>query len=206
MAKALTTPKGTARFAALEIPDEFTPEQGEKQIKYKTDLILDGNAESTKKLIERLEELRDEHYDSLPKRKRDKLDKAAVYENEYDENDEATGNVIFKFKCNAQFTDAQGNVHKLRPERVDAHKRALPLTTRIFGGSTIKVAFKPIPYDGFGKVGVSLRLMAVQVIELRQNSAASMFDDEDGFAAEDEDTEDSADAGESEDDSDDDMF
>ena len=51
----------------------------------------------------------------------------------------------------------------------------------------MKVAFEPIPYvmASTKKVGVSLRLKAVQVIDLVEygNSAASVFDEEDGYVA-----------------------
>jgi hypothetical protein len=49
------------------------------------------------------------------------------------------------------------------------------------------VAFEPIPYvmQATKRVGVSLRLKAVQVIDLVEygNTAASVFDEEEGFIA-----------------------
>jgi hypothetical protein len=57
----------------------------------------------------------------------------------------------------------------------------------IGNGSRVKVAFEPFPYimQSTKKVGVSLRLKAVQVIDLVEygNSAASVFDEEDGYVA-----------------------
>jgi hypothetical protein len=54
-------------------------------------------------------------------------------------------------------------------------------------GSDVKVAFEPMPYmvAGTKKVGVSLRLKAVQVIDLVEygSPATSVFDEEDGFTA-----------------------
>ena len=59
--------------------------------------------------------------------------------------------------------------------------------TLVGNGSKVKVAFEPIPYvmPSTKKAGVSLRLKAVQVIDLVEygNSATSVFDEEDGYVA-----------------------
>jgi hypothetical protein len=51
----------------------------------------------------------------------------------------------------------------------------------------VKVAFEPVPYvmPSTKKAGVSLRLKALQVIDLVEygNSATSVFDEEDGYVA-----------------------
>lgn len=72
-----------------------------------------------------------------------------------------------------------------KPTVVDSKKTPLPEDTRVGGGSKIRMAVELYAYDG----GVSLRLKAVQVLELVEygNSAAAAFDEvEDGFTASDD--------------------
>ena len=70
---------------------------------------------------------------------------------------------------------------------VDAKRTPMTDEIAVGNGSDVKVAFEPMSYmvSGTKKVGVSLRLKAVQVIELVEygSPAASVFDEEDGFTA-----------------------
>lgn len=105
------------------------------------------------------------------------------YEPEYDENGDATGNVIFKFKAKSVKKD--GSPRKLMI--VDAKRTPMTdLGVEVGNGSIVKVAFNPIAnYVPAQKtVFVSLYLSAVQVIELNQyNGASNLFDEEDGYVA-----------------------
>ena len=98
-----------------------------------------------------------------------------------------TGNVEFKFKLKAKVQKRDGTYYEQQPAVLDSKK--VPMTNDILigNGSRVKVAFEPIPYvmASTKKAGVSLRLKAVQVIDLVEygNSAASVFDEEDGFVA-----------------------
>ena len=98
-----------------------------------------------------------------------------------------TGNVEFKFKLKAKVQKRDGSWYEQEPVVLDAKKTPLTGDTLIGNGSKVKVAFEPIPYvmQSTKKVGVSLRLKAVQVIDLVEygNSASSVFDEEDGFVA-----------------------
>lgn len=96
-----------------------------------------------------------------------------------------TGNVEFKFKLKAKVQKRDGTYYEQQPTVLDSKKVPVSGDTLIGNGSKVKVAFEPIPYvmASTKKVGVSLRLKAVQVIDLVEygNSAASVFDEEDGF-------------------------
>lgn len=98
---------------------------------------------------------------------------------------DATGNVEFKFKLKAKIQKKDGTWYEQEPAVVDAKRTPITKETLIGNGSKVKVAFEPIPYvmQATKKVGVSLRLKAVQVINLVEygNSSSSMFDEEDGF-------------------------
>ena len=98
-----------------------------------------------------------------------------------------TGNVEFKFKLKAKVQKRDGSYYEQQPAVLDSKKVPMSKDTLIGNGSKVKVAFEPIPYvmASTKKVGVSLRLKAVQVIDLVEygNSAASVFDEEDGYVA-----------------------
>ena len=59
-------------------------------------------------------------------------------------------------------------------------------STAVGNGSTVKIAVEPFPYvmQSTKQVGVSLRLKAMQVIDLVEYGApSSIFDEEDGYVA-----------------------
>lgn len=105
------------------------------------------------------------------------------FETEYDENGDATGNLVFKFKAKAR--TKEGGLRKIMV--VDAKRKPMTdLGIEIGNGSTVKVAFNPIAnYVPAQKtIFVTLYLSAVQVIELNEyNGASNLFDEEDGYVA-----------------------
>lgn len=110
-----------------------------------------------------------------------------TYEADTDEAGTPTGDVIFKAKMKARVKSREGKVYEQKPMVVDAKKTPMEGNTLIGNGSTIKIAVEPIPYmmQATKTVGVSLRLKAVQVIDLVEygNNAVSIFEEEDGFVA-----------------------
>ena len=107
-----------------------------------------------------------------------------VYDRDTGDN---TGNVEFKFKLKAKVQKRDGTYYEQQPAVLDSKKVPMGKDTLIGNGSKVKVAFEPITYvmASTKKVGVSLRLKAVQVIDLVEygQSAASVFDEEDGYVA-----------------------
>ena len=98
-----------------------------------------------------------------------------------------TGNVEFKFKLKAKVRKRDGGSYEQQPTVVDSKRVPMDKDIMIGNGSKVKVAFEPVPYvmPSTKKAGVSLRLKAVQVIDLIEygNSATSVFDEEDGYVA-----------------------
>jgi hypothetical protein len=90
-----------------------------------------------------------------------------------DENGVETNEVDFLFKMKASFTGEDGTTEKMCPDVFDSDNELLDPVPRIFSGSIIRVGARVDPYIKnveVIKVGVSLRLRAVQIIKLVQNS------------------------------------
>ena len=104
------------------------------------------------------------------------------FKNEVDkESKEPTGNIIFKTKFNASWTNKDGSFARVAIFDAKGHK--LPATFDIGNGSTIRVGVQFVPHDMQGG-GVSLRLKGVQVIKPNGAGFDSMFNEEDGFEGE----------------------
>lgn len=107
------------------------------------------------------------------------------FEMDTDEAGTPTGDLVFKSKMKARVKSRDGRVYEQKPMVVDAKKTPMDGNTLIGNGSTVKIAVEPIPYmmQATKTVGVTLRLKAVQVIDLVEygNNAASIFEEEDGF-------------------------
>ena len=93
--------------------------------------------------------------------------------------------VFFKFKMKATGVN-QKTKEKFsqRPQLFDAKKNPIPLSTIIWGGSKMRVAFNLVPYyTPMLGAGVTARLKAVQVIELVEGKDSNLFSKEDGYEA-----------------------
>lgn len=110
------------------------------------------------------------------------------YKSVLDSEGEETGEVEFNIKMKAQYTNKDGKVTKLAPKLFDAKGNALPDSVQIWGGSIIKVAGEFNPFATAIGVGMSLRLSAVQVINLVSSGGGNAdsygFGKEDGYEAE----------------------
>lgn len=99
--------------------------------------------------------------------------------------------LIPKFKLNAVVRPKEGKPFTQKPVIFDAKGKPTELES-LWGGSVIKVSFEVNPYcvEGTKQAGVSLRLKAVQVLELRRGGGANAenygFGEEEGYEAEDE--------------------
>ena len=93
--------------------------------------------------------------------------------------------VFFKFKMKATGVN-QKTKEKFsqRPQLFDAKKNPIPLSTIIWGGSKMRVAYNLVPYyTPMLGAGVTARLKAVQVIELVEGKDSNLFSKEDGYEA-----------------------
>tara|TARA_A100001015_G_C14933164_1_gene689308 strand:- start:235 stop:819 length:585 start_codon:yes stop_codon:yes gene_type:complete len=91
--------------------------------------------------------------------------------------------VFFKYKMKATGVN-QKTKEKFsqRPQLFDAKKTPIPLSTLIWGGSKIRVAYNLVPYyTPMLGAGITARLKAVQVLELVQGKDSNLFKEEDGY-------------------------
>lgn len=189
--KIARTPAGIARFPYLNEPDAGQPEWANYVPHYKVDLVFDEAPADLVKLVDETIQAAREEAQSKAKsakgRKSTPSQAADPYFPETDQEGEETGRVCFRFSAKSEFTDKNGKVKPIHIGLYDAKKR--PTTDEIGMGSTLKVAFKPIPWvNPKLEYGCTLRLMAVQIIDLVAPGGAgvdsSVFDEEDGFEAE----------------------
>lgn len=174
----LTTPKGIANYPYLSTPDTKFDQEGV----FKVSLHCDDN-EATQKLITKLEEIRDHFYDNSEDvakaiKARKKITKADVCE--FDEE----GNVVFKFKQRAKIKCKDGSILDVKIPHFDS--KGNPVKCNVGRDSVIRVSFTANPYytPSTKIVGVSLRPVAVQVIELKEFVGGTAkdygFDEEEG--------------------------
>ncbi len=185
MAKLTKVLRGKALWAKLFEPDTKFDANGI----YSISLTL-PEADAAE-MCEELDALTAAKFDEEVKNKpalKNQLSIQEPYAPVYDrETGDATGDVEFKFKLKAKVNTRDGRTFEQKVAVVDAKRTPMTDEIAIGNGSDVKVAFEPMPYmvAGTKKVGVSLRLKAVQVIDLVEygSPAASVFDEEDGFTA-----------------------
>jgi len=174
--------KGNARWAKVfEADTRYVPE-GEYSIQ-----VVVPEAEATEvceQFNSMIEAKRAETVKDNPKLT-NVLSTHQPFEMDTDEAGTPTGDIVFKAKMKARVKSKDGKVYEQKPMVVDAKKTPLDGSTLIGNGSVVKVAVEPFPYmmPATKTVGVTLRLKAVQVIDIVEygNNAASIFEEEDGF-------------------------
>jgi hypothetical protein len=177
-----TTPAGIAQYPYLTKPDtKFNPD-GE----YKISVEIPGAA------AQDIVTFLDEQFEaSVAKAKKDNPGKK-IKEGDvpYSVNDD-TGKVTVRFKLKAKVTPKQGDPFEQHPALFDAKGKPIGADAKIGGGSKVKVAYELVPYyTAIAGAGISLRLKAVQVIDLVEfsggaSSEAYGFGEEEGYEAED---------------------
>lgn len=195
------TPKATFRYPKILKPDYGTKEFPKPHGEYSVQAVFRLDDPAFQKMLAQLQVLHDqavargrEEFSKLKVDQRKKLGKITVnplYTVLYDQDtEEETGEVMMKFSCRHSFKDKKTEETRLLspPDVFDAFKKPVK-NVDPWSGTTGKVAFSVedggyfIPSDG--KVGISMRLSAVQIIDLvegGQRSADSYgFDEEDGF-------------------------
>jgi hypothetical protein len=175
------TPPGVLVFPKLVAPDEY---KGKKSYSAKIRL----SAEDSEVLIERIEaELKAywpiakaEYETKIAEAKTGKqkaeakkaLEEMAEaeksYKPAYDDDGNETGEYEFNFKMPDHFISTKDKkMVYLKPDLFDAKGNLLKNPPEIWGGTTACVAGELRPYNMPIGVGISLRLKAVQIIELR---------------------------------------
>ena len=178
-----TTPAGIAQYPYLTKPDtKFNPD-GEYKLSVE---IKDPNLSAP--IVAFLDA---ESAASVAKAKKENPGKK-IKEGDvpYSVNDD-TGAVTVKFKLKAKVTPKVGDPFEQRPALFDAKGKPIGADAKIGGGSKVKVAYELVPYyTAIAGAGISLRLKAVQVINLVEfsggaSSEAYGFGQEEGYEAED---------------------
>jgi hypothetical protein len=184
----LTTPKGIARYPYLATPDTQFSALGDYKI------TLDVPAEAAKELLLTLRKLHADNVDSITQ-KTGKAPQITTTKQgverplPVDEITDKDGNAIvsFRFKMKPQYTTKTGDVVTQKPTLFDSKVQLMPVTTMVGDGSAVKVSFTAAAYLAPIGAGVSLRLQAVQILELvkKRSSATDSFEVvDDAFVAE----------------------
>lgn len=197
---SFTTPRGTFKYPKLNEPDTKFKEAGEYGVK----LIL--SAEAGQALIDKLTPLYDEaveageaEYAELPvaTRKKTPFKTNDFYTPVYNEDtEEETGEIEFTFKMAASGVNKKtGKTWERKPAIFDAKGKPMVNPPAIWGGTEGKVNFEVMPYfTATAGAGISLRLNAVQILELvsggmSRSASAYGFGEEEGFDASEMDAE-----------------
>jgi len=174
----IVTPKGVLVYPHLNKADTKFDNAGV----WRANLRLTADeAQSLKKSID---EAMEANADELTKQKGKKV---KIANPPYNEDED--GNFVFTFKMKASGTRPNGEKWEQKPILYDAKGNVFQANGKtIWGGTKAKVAFQVSPYfvSSIG-AGVSLRLKAVQIIELvtgGDDASSYGFTEEEGFVAE----------------------
>jgi hypothetical protein len=177
----IVTPKGTLVYPHLNRADQKFDKDGVWRASLR---LVKKDAEPLMNQITK--EIEDNAANET--KKRNKTIKIANVPFSEDED----GNIVFNFKLKASGIRQNGEKWSQRPVLYDSKGNIFdPQNNIIWGGTEAKVAFQTIPYFvGAVGAGVSLRLKAVQIIELvtgTHNASSFGFKEEEGFEAEGKD-------------------
>jgi len=192
----LLTPKGVAVFPYLTAPDTKFKKEGEYRVRLR---LPKADAEDLMEIIDAEMEAAVEQAKKDNPKKAKKIKMAdAPYSEVTDDDGKPTGDVEFNFKMPAKIEKDDGTVIRMRPAIFDAKGKPFKSGKPIYSGSTLIVAFYIMPfYTDLVGAGVSLRLQAVQVLDLKTAGERTAeyygFDVEEGYEdePEEDDTEDS---------------
>lgn len=196
------TPKGVASWPRLHEPDTKFKKEGEYSIKLK----LSGAAAAELNAI--IEAAHEQSFEANrkaiaeakakeknPKKRAEIKERADLPCKEVYENDEPTGEYEFSFKMKASgVSQKTGKPWERKPAVFNAKGKPLSAEEKqkVGGGSVVKVSYEIAPfYTAALGAGVSLRLEAVQVLELKsftnRDASAFGFGAEEGYDGVDED-------------------
>lgn len=193
----VTTPVGIAVYPHLLKPDEYLVKKENKE-QCNTGLRLDPSVAEHKAFIDEVSAYVEVSHEvgiemlkaQLPEAKGKKLAdlKKAIeetvphypFEPEYDDDGEETGLVRFSAKTQVAGVDKKTNqrwerevaIYDSAGQPVKGKARA---GMRLWGGSEIAISAEVVPFcaEGLKKAGVSLRILAVQVVSMPQGGGSA---------------------------------
>lgn len=197
--KPRTTGKGKFQFAYLQKPDfKYVTDGGEFKVK------LNQAAELAQPIVDLVTPLMTEAYEEAKvtfkakyaeeksKAKREKMKKPVRADAPFTTEDDGTITLSFKMKAKGK-NRTTNEEYTRAPVLYDAQANVITKELKIGNGTIGKVSYfiKKFFIEGTGQAGVSLKLVAAQILELKEWGADASyhgFSKEDGFAGEGEDT------------------
>ena len=163
-----TSPTGTAVYPRLNAPDTKFDKDGV----YSVDLELDPTDKTASAFIDSLKKASDEAYKALVEEKGGKkLKRCDLPIKETDD-----GKVRIKFKLKAKAGNDERSWEQ-KPVIFDSAGTAMQTPPNVGSGSRIKVAFEVVPFfTAMVGAGISLRMKAVQIVELKEYTPGDNFD------------------------------
>jgi hypothetical protein len=199
----VTTEEGIFKFPKLNAPDTKYKADGEYGVKVilsqeaaqpiidKLNAEADRMLEETKAALEEKVSTEKGEKKAKAKKELDNLKKADLPVKDcVDDDGEPNGDVELNFKMKAQRTDKKTQkIIKMSPKVFDAKGNPMKVVPQIWGGTKGCVAGQIVPfYTAAVGAGASLRLSAVQVIDLVNGSGGTAdsygFGAKDGYEAE----------------------
>lgn len=189
----LITPRCSFTWAHLHEPDRKFQTDGE----YHVTCVLPADDN----ILAEIEKIRDDYYPMICEQEGKKITEKKPlpimqaplpFKNQEDEEGEETGNITLRPKAKALVRYKRDGLDKsfnFRPDIVDS-SGTRPVREPVGGGSEGKVRFEVVPwYTPMLGMGVTLRLKAVQVLELVPLGGNNLegFEQEDGFTAPEDD-------------------
>lgn len=188
------TPVGIAVFPKLNQPDTKFKAEGQFGVRLRL------SAEEAQPIIDKYNSVRQAHFEAIKadlmagdgkakaKAKTLKLAADNPFKPEMDEETgDETGFVLLNFKMPHRVAREGKPDLLLYPDIFDAKGKQLKPAPEIWGGSKLRVSGELRPFNTAIGVGVSLRLQAVQIIELvsrgSRDAAGYGFGVEDGYEA-----------------------
>lgn len=199
----ILTPTGIAVWPKLNAPDTKFKAGGE----FKVGLRL--SAEQAQPLIDKFEAELAYYFDSekaelmqgdgksKAKAKALKLATDKPYKMEVDDEGDETGNIVFNFKMPNRIPREGKADIVLFPDFFDAGGKSLKNPPEVWGGSKLRISGQLRPFNmALTGVGLSLRLQAVQIIELTTKGSRDAtgygFGAEEGYEGNEMPTDDSS--------------
>jgi len=184
------SPRGVARFPYLNEPDhEYAAKYGNAP-EYKVQLI--PSVEDSAKFQASLEAFHNAELKRFSEQEGRKLKKhdAIPYSEVLDKDtQEPTGETAFKFKLKAEGKNNKTGetwINSIVWKSAQNQPIQKPVD-KVGGGSVLRIAFEPYCWNIAGKVGMTLRMKIVQLIDLKTytpggDMGEKLFDAEDGYA------------------------
>lgn len=195
------TPKGICIFPKLTVPDFGTEQYPDPAGHYKVTLRIPED--DAKPLIERLDKIYDDwitecdaKFKPTPKVKKFTVNEppwnvAMNKDRDTGEWHEVPGFYDFRCKTVSSYTDKKTKeVKKIKLDYFTAFNEKITKPPEIWGGSIVRLAYEASPYSATIGAGISLRINAVQIIQLNSgfNRTATQYGfeaDEAGFSYKD---------------------